>query len=125
MVAPVLQPAAETHEVMSVYFPVGRWFDFWTKKLTVDSRGQWEDIAVPPLDSMAMWVLEGGMICLAEDGRQTTWNHAGKVVEVHMYGEGEKWRCGDGVGGEVAVKKINDERVSEGRHGLKVQKCRV
>ena len=123
MIAPVLQPAADMHERMSVYFPAGRWFNFWTHQLAVDSRGQWEDIPVPPLDSMAMWVLEGGMICFAEDGRQRTWNHAGEIVEVHIYGEAGQWRCGDGDGGEMAVKRIGDEWVAEGRHGVKVQKC--
>ena len=109
MIAPVLVAFKDTGATMSVYFPKGVWFDFWSKEKVVESRGQWEEVAVPALDGMAIWVREGAMICYAKEGRQRTWNEVGEVVKVEVFGkrnlggDGGSWECGDGGGGNIAV----------------------
>ena len=109
MVAPVLMAANDMKATMSVYFPTGVWFDFWSKEKVVQSRGQWEEVLVPALDSMAIWVREGAMMYYAREGRETTWNAAGDVVKIEMFGKrshrgnDDMWKCGDGEGGELAV----------------------
>lgn len=118
MVAPVLIAMADMKSTMSVYFPEGVWFNFWTKRKVVDSRGQWEEVEVevPALDSMAIWAREGAMICYAKEDRERTWNEAAKVVKVELYGNKsaeeavESWECGDSATGSVTV--VRDE---EGR----------
>jgi alpha-D-xyloside xylohydrolase len=118
MVAPVLMARAEMRRTMSVYFPKGVWFDFWSKRKVVESRGQWEEVEVPALDSMAIWVRGGAMICYAKEGRERTWNNVGEVVKVEVYGkksagggdDAERWECGDGARGTVAVVRDGEGR---------------
>ena len=114
MVAPVLVAAKDMGTTMTVYFPKGVWFDFWSKKKVLESWGQWEEVDVPRLDSMAIWVREGAMICFAKEGRQRTWNEVGKVVRVEIFGkigqggDEDRWECRDGWGGTIAVVR-NEE----------------
>ena len=120
LVAPVVMPEEEIGGRMDVYFPRGRWFDFWNKEVAVVSRGEWVEVDVPGLDSMAMWVREGAVLAYAEEGRMRTWNEVGRVVKVECYGgiPGEKWECGDGAGGRIVV--IEDGKggwMVEGRDG--------
>jgi alpha-D-xyloside xylohydrolase len=86
MVAPVLMARREMKDTMGVYFAKGPWFDFWSKTKVVESRGQWEDVPVPALDGMAIWVRGGSMLCYAQEGRERTWNEVGQVAEVELYG---------------------------------------
>jgi alpha-glucosidase (family GH31 glycosyl hydrolase) len=120
LVAPVVVPMEEAGEEMEVYFPKGRWFDFWTKREVISSSGEWRDVPVPGLESMAMWVRDGAVLAYAKEGRLRTWNRVGEVVKVECYGgprEEGRWECGDGVGAKVAV--VRDENsgkwVVEGR----------
>ena len=117
MVAPVLMPAADIGNTMSVYFPQGKWYDVWKQEEVVDSRGEWREVDVPALDGMAMWVKEGAIICWAEEGRQRTWNKAGRIVEIRVYGlprdTRRVWTCGNGDGGIVTIKEQQDGWVCE------------
>lgn len=108
MVAPVLTPQVDMSETMSVYFPEGLWFDFWSKKKVVQSRGQWEEMPVPALDSM---------VCYTREGHERTWNEVGEVVKVELYGTktrggrgSETWESADGAGGKLVVVRESDGR---------------
>jgi alpha-glucosidase (family GH31 glycosyl hydrolase) len=111
MVAPVLMAAKEMKRTMSVHFLQGVWFDFWTRRKFVESRGLWEDVPVPALDGVLIWVREEAMICYAKEGRQRTRNEAGEVMKVELYskkspeGDADRWECGDGEGSKVAVMR--------------------
>ena len=104
MVVPVVMPADDIGENMPVYFPQGVWYDFWSKKRVVTSHGQWLSIPTPALNQMAIWVRGGTMLCYAEPGRQRTWNKAGQIVEIELYGHADSWCCGDGEEGEVVCE---------------------
>lgn len=123
LVAPIVMPAEEMGGTMQVYFPRGKWFDFWTKELAVVSSGQWVEVDVPRLDSMAMWVREGALLVYAEQGRLRTWNEVGRAVKVECYGTpgagtGDCSKCGDGAGGEIViVEDGNGGWMVEGREG--------
>lgn len=93
-----------------MYFPQGTWCDFWSKTKVVESRGQWEDVPVPALDGMAIWVRAGSMICYAQEGRERTWNEVGQVAKVELYGATERWECGDGAGGTLAAVRDDQGR---------------
>ena len=116
MVAPVLIARKDMRATMSVYFPKGVWFDFWSKRKFVESRGQWKEVEVPALDNMAVWVREGAMICYAKEGRERTWNQVGEVVKVELYGkegpggDSSRWECGDGAGGRISVVRNGEEQ---------------
>ena len=113
--------------IMVLYFPEGTWFDFWTKKKFLQSRGEWKAVELPTLDAMAMWVREGAMICWAKDGRDRTWGIAGEVVKVELYGErlggGTEgvWICKDGDVGDILVTLGHDGKwTSSGKPHVQV-----
>jgi alpha-glucosidase (family GH31 glycosyl hydrolase) len=78
----------------------GTWFDFWSKTKVV---GQWEEVQVPTLDNMAIWVKEGAMICYA---KERTWNEVAEVVKVELYGE--KDVAGGGVHTDGSVEMVRE-----------------
>lgn len=53
------------------------------------------------------------MICYVKEGRQRTWDGAGDVMKVELYGkkspEGDA-ECGDGAGGKIAVMRNGQGR---------------
>lgn len=109
MVVPVLRPLVELEEEMEVYFPRGRWFDFWTGRVVLDARecGRWGMVKTPRLDEVAMYVRGGTAVPLAEEGRLRTFDKVGEVVEVRCYGEpedaGDVWVVDDGDEGEIQL----------------------
>lgn len=83
LIAPILQPLDEMENHM-VYFPQGRWYDFWTKG-ELKSPGQWFSLGKAPLGSMPIWVREGARIALAA-ARTRTFNHVGEIEKIEHYG---------------------------------------
>ncbi len=119
LVAPILQPLSEavTH---SVYFPAGIWYDFWSKE-KLDSKGEWRELALCPLERMPIWVRSGAMLPWA--GRSLrTYNQVGKVEKVEIYGEREgPWTCGDGEVGTIEVAKEEGGKwICKEREGVEV-----
>jgi alpha-D-xyloside xylohydrolase len=116
LVMPVLMPQEELGDKMEMYLPVGTWYIFQSNE-KVESRGEWITTQTPGLNSMAIWVLEGSMICYAEEGRQRTWNSPGSVVRAELYGQQRRyaekpgvWRCFDGDGRDIVVEQGKDSQ---------------
>ncbi|MDZ7393902.1 MAG: DUF4968 domain-containing protein [candidate division KSB1 bacterium] len=82
LIAPVLQPLAETSWRV-LYLPAGTWWDFWTKK-RIRSRGQWIKRRID-LRTMPMYVKAGSIIPYGQE-RQHTDNQVGPVVLLEVYG---------------------------------------
>jgi alpha-D-xyloside xylohydrolase len=109
MIVPVMRPLSELDETMDVYFPKGKWYDFWTKKLFLETNGQWAKVPTPATNRMSIWVRGSSAICYAIPGRQRTHNQVGDVVKVECFdgpsdGSNE-WNVGDGAGGTIRLHK--------------------
>ena len=106
MVVPVVRPLSEMDDTMDVYFPKGKWYDFWSKKLLLESNGQWAQVPTPAAATMSLWVRGGAAICYAESGRMRTHNKVGEVIKIECFGgEGSKRVIGDGAGGSIEIQK--------------------
>ena len=121
LIAPVLN-AREDCGTMDVYLPSGVWYDFWTKEAR--QGGQWISIAVPPLDSMPIWVRDGGMLPWAEE-RERTWNSVGKICRVEAYGkrrpdQGHEWTCDMAEGPAITVTSEQGRWTCVGREDVEV-----
>ena len=120
LVAPILRPLEDSLK-HHIYFPVGTWYDFWTKE-RIESRGEWVEVDAAPLELMPIWVREGAMILWAEK-RLRTFNKAGKIERVDIYGVREgSWSCGDGEGGLVEVVERDGKFICLDRDDVVVER---
>jgi alpha-D-xyloside xylohydrolase len=118
MVAPTLQPQAEASK-HAIYLPAGTWYRFWDKKKIV-SHGEWFNFDMAPLDRIYVFVKAGAMLCWASD-RKRTFNQAGTVEKVEIYGQRDcAWSCGDGAGGSVDVIRSESGYTVVGREAVEV-----
>lgn len=109
MVVPIMRPLSEMDDTMDVYFPKGTWYEFWTKKLFLETKGQWAKIPTPATSTMSIWVRGRSAICYASSGRQRTHNQVGDVVKIECYGgspdNSSTWVIGNGAGQHFHLKK--------------------
>lgn len=81
LVAPVLQPMAET-ALRKLYLPPGTWIDYWTREVH-RSRGEWIERPVD-LDTMPIFVKAGSIIPYGED-RDCTHDEIGPIARLEAY----------------------------------------
>jgi alpha-glucosidase len=78
LVAPVGRPGAESRKVL---LPPGAWFDYWTNRTR---RGGTSYEQVAPLETMPLFVREGTVLPMGEEGPNTA-NRKDKFLRLSVY----------------------------------------
>jgi hypothetical protein len=94
LVAPVLDSAARSR---SVYFPTGKWYDYWTGKLA--ATGPTRVTVNSPLDHLPVFIKEGSILPLYNQNHIETlvknvpgkndFEYANSTMELRFYGTGD------------------------------------